>query len=329
MLRSFAIDAGALRALPTDQAGGMAPAAVWLDLVAPTPEEERVVEDALGIGIPTRAEAGGLQISDRLTVRDGVLYMSALVPTGADPARPLVPVTFVRTGERLITVRYSSVDSLDPFIARQTGREAALGGAGDLFAGLLEAIVDRIAERLEAVGTALGHLSRGIFHHQAALARRTGKHLPVHRRARRLQAIIEELGTQHEIAAMLRQCLQSLIRLAAFSNEHADDGLRRRLKAIETDLHSVADHNTALTAEMEFMLDATVGLIGIQQNKVIYILSIVGVVLTPPVLVASIYGMNFHNMPELGWRYGYGWGLGLMLVSAIGPYLIFKLRGWL
>ena len=75
------------------------------------------------------------------------------------------------------------------------------------------------------------------------------------------------------------------------------------------------------------MLDATVGLIDIQQNKVIYILSIVGVVLTPPVLVASIYGMNFHHMPELDWPYGYAWALGLMLVSAIGPYPVFKLRG--
>ena len=105
--------------------------------------------------------------------------------------------------------------------------------------------------------------------------------------------------------------------------------LRRRLRAIETDLQSVAEHNGRSTADMEFMLDATVGLIDIQQNKVIYILSIVGVVLTPPVLVASIYGMNFHHMPELDWPYGYAWALGLMLVSAVGPYLIFKLRGGL
>ena len=91
----------------------------------------------------------------------------------------------------------------------------------------------------------------------------------------------------------------------------------------------MAEHNAPLAADMEFMLDATVGLIDIQQNKVIYILSIVSVVLTPPVLVASIYGMNFHHMPELDWPYGYGWALGLMLLSAVGPYLVFKLRGWL
>lgn len=329
MLRCFTIELGALQALPERSPGGVPAEAVWIDMVVPTDEEERIVEQALGIGIPTRAEAGGLQVSDRLAARDGALYMSALLPAGADAMQSRIPVTFVRTGERLITVRYGNINSLDPFIARYSSGETHLGGAGDLFASLLENIVDRIAERLELVGTALDRLSHGIFHHPAALARRAGRRLPVGQRTKRLEAVIEDLGTQHEVNTTLRQCLQSLIRLAAFSNEHADDGLRRRLKAIEADLHSVAEHNSALTVDMEFMLDATVGLIDIQQNKVIYILSIVSVVLTPPVLIASIYGMNFHHMPELDWTYGYAWGVGLMLISAVGPYLVFKLRGWL
>ncbi len=329
MLRCFAIVAGGLRPLAIDPAGSVPQDAIWIDLVSPSRAEERAVEQALGVGIPTRAEAGGLQVSDRLAARDGALYMSASVPTGADPAHPLVPVTFVRTGERLVTVRYSSVTSLDPLIARYAGGEIQLSGAGDLLASLLEAIVDRIAERLEKVGAELQHLSHGIFHHPQALARRAGHRLSVGRRTRRLEAIMERLGTQHEVTAMLHQSLQSLIRLVGFWDEHADEGLRRRMKAIKADLHAVAEHNSGMVAQMEFMLDATVGLISIQQNKVIYILSLVSVVLTPPVLVASIYGMNFHNMPELDWSYGYAWGLGLMLVSAIGPFVVFKLRGWL
>jgi magnesium transporter len=329
VLRSFAIEAGALRPLASDDASGLPAGAVWLDLVGPTDAEERALEQALGIDIPTRREVSGIQTSDRLAVRGGTLYMSAFVPTGAPDAPTTVPVTFVRTDDRLITIRYTSVESLDDFIARFSGGEVGLGGAGDLFAALLETIVDRIAERLEKVGEALDKLSRAIFHHPSAVARRIGRHLPRRRRTHRLEAVIEDIGTQHEVGGKLRECLHSLIRLVAFSDEHADDGLRRRLKAIGADLHSVAEHNAYLAADMEFMLDATVGLIDIQQNKVIYILSIVSVVLTPPVLVASVYGMNFHDMPELDWPYGYGWALGLMLVSAVGPYLIFKLRGWL
>ena len=329
MLRSFAIDGGRLRLLALEPAQELPPEAGWVDMVDPTPEEGRLVEQALGLDIPTRAEAGGLQISDRLVSTEGALYTSAMVPAGPHGLPPTMPVTFVRAGDRLVTVRYSSVESLDPCIARYTRGEAVLGGAGDLFAALLENVVDRIAERLEQIGEALDHLSHGIFHRPAAVTRRAGRRLPLGKQTKRLEAVIEDLGTQHELTGKLRQSVQSLIRLAAFSHEHADDGLRRRLSAISADLHSVAEHTTALAADMEFMLDATVGLIDIQQNKVIYILSIVGVVLTPPVLVASIYGMNFRHMPELSWPYGYGWALGLMLLSAVGPFLVFKLRGWL
>jgi len=327
LLRSFAIEGGKLR--PLGEGQGVPAEAAWVDMVSPTPEEERLVERGLGLDIPTRAEAGGLQVSDRLVSTEGALYMSALVPAGPNGLVPTVPITFVRAGDRLVTVRYSDVETLDPFVARYARGEAPLAGAGDLFAGLLEIAVDRIAERLQQIGEALDHLSRGIFHRPATAAHRVGRQPPLGRRIRRLEAVIEDLGTQHELAGKLRESIQSLIRLTAFSREHAEDGLRRRLGAISTDLHSVGEHATALTADMEFMLDATVGLIDTQQNKVIYLLSIMGIVMTPPVLVASIYGMNFHDMPELSWTYGYPWALGLMLLSAVGPILVFKLRGWL
>lgn len=326
LLRSFAIEGGRLR--PLGQGQGMPPEAAWIDMVSPTPAEERLVETALGLDIPTRAEAGGLQVSDRLVSTEGALYMSALVP-GPSGMPPTVPITFVRTGDRLVTVRYSGVETLDLFIARYARGETSLAGASDLFAGLLEIAVDRIAERLQQIGEALDHLSRGIFHHPVNVEQRAGRPLPLGRRIHRLEAVIEDLGTQHELAGKLRECIQSLIRLTAFSREHSEDGLRHRLGAISTDLHSVAEHASALTADMEFILDATVGLIDTQQNKVIYLLSIMGIVMTPPVLIASIYGMNFHDMPELSWSFGYGWALGLMLLSAVGPFLLFKLRGWL
>jgi magnesium transporter len=330
VLRSYAIEAGALRPLGPPPASGLPPEVVWIDLVDPTPEEERALESVMGIEVPTRAEAGGLQASDRLVAGDGTLHMSALVAAGPHAGAALVPLTFVLAGERLVTVRYNAVEALDPFVARHGTGQGKLAGAGDLFAALLETIVDRIADRLEQVGEALDRLGRGVFHHPAAVARRAGRRrLPLGRRIGRLEAVIEDIGSEHDLAARLRQSLQSLIRLVAFCRVHADDGLRRRLKAVEVDLHSLAEHNAYLATDMEFMLDATVGLIDIQQNKVIYILSIVGVALTPPVLVASIYGMNFHHMPELDWPLGYLWGLGLMLVSAVGPFLFFKLRGWL
>lgn len=331
MLRLYAMGAGALRPLASDPAAGLPPEAVWIDLIAPTREEEQALERALGIDVPTREEAGGIQASDRLIAQNGALRMSALVPVGSHPGpAETAPITFVRTGERLVTVRYGPAEALSPFIERYAKGEIEAGDADGLLAALLELVVDRIADQLEQVGHRLDRLSRAVFHHGGAVARRSGaRRLSLGRDTGRLQEAIEDVGMEHARAAKLRECVQSLIRLVVFAREHGEDALRKRLKAVENDLHVAAEYNAFLAGNMEFMLDATVGLIDIQQNKVIYILSIVGVLLTPPVLVASVYGMNFHDMPELDWPLGYPWALGLMALSALGSYLFFKLRGWL
>ncbi|MEK0084219.1 CorA family divalent cation transporter [Benzoatithermus flavus] len=332
MLRLYAIGAGGLRPLAADLSQGLPREAAWIDLVTPTPEEESALERALGIAVPTREEAGGIQASDRLVARNGTLLMSALVPVGPhpDPA-DTIPITFVRTGERLVTVRYGRAEALDPFIERYASGEIEADDASGLLAALLEAIVDRVADQLEEVGHRLDRLGRAVFHRGGANARRQGtRRLPLGRNTDRLQEAIEDIGMEHARAAKLRECVQSLLRLAAFAGEHAQEvGLHKRLKAVETDLRAAAEYNAFLAGNMEFILDATVGLIDIQQNKAIYMLTIVSVLLTPPVLVASVYGMNFHDIPELGWHYGYAWALGLMALSALVSYLLFKRRGWL
>jgi magnesium transporter len=330
VLRSFTVENGRLQAVTVEGDGRLSEQAFWIDLIRPTIHEEHLVEKTLGISIPTREEAGGIQVSDRLFNAAGTLYMSAIVPAPPDHLPPTNPITFIRAGKRLLTVRYSPVEALDPFLHRVASEGVPLANADDLFAGLLETMVDRIAERQQTIGEALDRLSHGIFLAVPAATRGTRRRrLPQYRRAQRLEGVINDLGLQHASASRVRDCVQSLVRLTVFSRGHSAPALQHRLHAIETDLHSVADHNASLAVNMEFMLDATVGLIEMQQNKVIYLLSIVGVVLTPPVLVASIYGMNFHVMPELNWTWGYPMALGLMLLSAIGPFLIFKLRGWL
>jgi magnesium transporter len=332
VLHLYAIEAGTLRPIGNDPGSGLPEAAVWIDLVAPSSEEERVVERALGIDVPTRAEAGGIQASDRLVARNGTLRMSALVPLGSHP-EPVetVPLTFVRTGSRLVTVRYGLAEVLDPFVERHARGEIEAADADGLLAALLEMMIDRIADQLEQIGHRLDRLGRAVFRHGGAVPRhgQARRPLPLGRNTDRLQQAIEGIGMEHARAAKLRECVQSLLRLAVFAGEHGEEDLEKRLKAVETDLHAAAEYNAFLAGNMEFMLDATVGLIDIQQNKVIYLLTILGVLLTPPVLVASVYGMNFENMPELDWRLGYPWALGLMVLSALCSYLFLKLRGWL
>jgi len=330
LLRAFAVEAGALRQVEVASGAPLPPDAVWIDLSTPTPEEEQVVETALGIDIPTRDEASGLQVSDRLVVEGGAIYMSAFVLAVPGSVPPTVPLTFVCAGDRLVTVRYSKPESLDPFIAKlSSGQAGKLDGAGDVFASLLESIVDRIAERMEELGEHLHDVGRGIFRDPVDVAERAGRPLPLGRRIHRLEAVIKELGRQHQLSTTLRQSVHSMIRLVSFSDEHATDGMRQRLHAVVTDLKTLSDLNGHFEADLSFMLDSTVGLIDTLQNKVIYLLSILSIVLTPPVLIASVYGMNFHYMPELSWPWGYAYALTLMLASALGPFLFFKFKGWL
>ena len=104
---------------------------------------------------------------------------------------------------------------------------------------------------------------------------------------------------------------------------------KARTKVLYRDVVALTDQATFLSSKVNFLLDATLGLINLQQNQIIKIFSVAAVVFLPPTLVASIYGMNFQDMPELKWLFGYPWALGLMVVSAILPYLYFKQRRWL
>ena len=314
--------------LPPDDQDVLPDGFVWIDLVEPTEGEERLLEHALDLDVPTRDEASEIQTSSRLRNQGGTLYMSAILPYGRE-REPLqtLPVTFVRTRELLLTIRYGHPEAVSQFVQRAGSGEWQLRHADDVLAALLEVIVDRIADRLEFIGTDLKLIERSIFHR----AEKSGAHAPsIGRRIHALQVAVEQIGIHHMTSFGLRDCLQSLLRLLVFCRAHREEHVvAEKFHTIEQDLHAIADYDSDLNNSMDFMVNATVGLIDVQQNKVIYVLSIAGIVLTPPVLVASVYGMNFDHMPELHWPWGYGWALGLMVISACVPWLLFKLKRWL
>lgn len=330
MLRYFRSDGSLLHAMEPP-AGEILPAdALWIDLAEPTREEEQALEQALGVEVPTREDVTEIQTSSRLEQDDGTLFMTGIVPYGDNRQKlETLPLTFIRTGDRLVTVRYGYPESVDRFIRRAAEGRLRLDSADTVLAAILESIVDRIADRLEFIGGDLKRIEKLIFRRGTQNAA-VGRRLSLGRRIHELQNAIEILGAHHQVIFEIRGCLQSFVRLLGFRRSHHPDvPCAQRFAAIEEDLKAIADYDADLTNSMEFMLDATVGLIDVQQNKVIYILSIVGVVLTPPVVIASIYGMNFTHMPELGWPWGYPMALLLMLASAIAPFLFFKWKGWL
>lgn len=330
MLTLYSRD-GATVPAPAHGAAAKLPAeVVWIDLVRPDEAEVELVEYMTGLDMPSLAELSEIESSSRLRAEDGVLYLSAPLLHHADSDTPKsAPVGFVLSPDRLITIRF---ETLVPF----TTFEQGFGRAGaphatavDVFCGLVEAIVDRAADVLEGIAEELDRLSHRLF--RAQPIRRHGKHHPARNEAQ-LRNSLRLVGHSGDLVSKIRDGLLVLARIVPFvtSNGAAwiHPEVKPRLETVRQDIASLSDYDSHLVNKVQLMLDATLGLINIEQNNIIKVLTVVSVVGVPPTLVASMYGMNFKNMPELEWVWGYPYALTLILLSAVLPLLWFRRRGW-
>ncbi len=302
------------------------PEAVWYSLTDPTRDEDKFVEACLGIDIPTRREMQDIEPSARLYNEEGAEFMTitALVDTDTDqPAK--TPITFVLRNNQLVTVRYADPKPFRLFerlVSRPTGYQTG----ERVMVGLLESFIDRLAQLLETTGDEIDQISREVFGNKSSKPTR---------KTRDLQGLIERIGKKGDTLTLARESLVSITRLVTF-HQTSETGLpkevkelRQGMKNLQRDAAALSDHAAFLSDKITFLLDATLGLINLEQNQIIKIFSVAAVVFLPPTLVASIYGMNFHFMPELSWPFGYPFALGLMILSALLPYLFFKRSGWL
>jgi magnesium transporter len=299
--------------------------AVWIDLLNPTPEEEAKIERALKLDVPTREEQREIEASSRLYQEDGAHFMTATVIYQGDLLAPeTTQVTFILSGQRLVTLRYVDLRAFKLFVARCKRSEPNLANGTAVLTGLIDTIVDRLADIIEHIQAEVDALSRSIFEMRGGTVSRE----------RRFDVSLRAIGREGEITSLARESAHSLGRLLTFlthaTNERKEDKLlKARIRTAARDVQSLTDHVTFLSGKIVFLLDATLGMINIQQNDIIKIFSIAAVVFLPPTLVASIYGMNFDVMPELKWIFGYPLALVLMVLSAVLPYLYFKRKGWL
>jgi magnesium transporter len=303
--------------------------AVWIDLINPTREEDRYTETVIGAKVPTREEAEELELSGRLYHEDGAEFMTMTGVSQLETEQPTTtPFTFVLKGDTLVTIRYYEPKPFWVYATRaQKAGAVACTSSEDILLGLAEALIERMAEALEKVGRGLEQLSREVFRHKGAPGKTT--------RSQDFQKVIEQLGAKGDLLAMIRESLVSLNRMLAYhttTGKAASGGSKEAavwVRDMVQDVTALSDHASYLTNKTSFLLDATLGLINLEQNQIIKIFSIAAVVLLPPTLIASIYGMNFKNIPELEWIFGYPYALGLIVIAAVLPYLWFRRKGWL
>ena len=307
------------------EAGLRVDSAVWIDLFQPSRDEEMLAEKLIGTNVPTRAEMQEIEPSSRLYERDGVAFMTMAVLYGVNEGRPATdPISFILTERHLVTVRYTEPKPFVAFIHHVHAEHHLTDDPVTVLIRLLDAIIDRQADELENAGRELESISNRIFERRTRRERDPEDHY---------QALMLRIGEVQRLLSRARESSVSASRMLGFlgatERMREEKNHSRHLRSLIDDARALDDHSDFLAENLNFLLDASLGMIALEQNFVMKIFSVVAVVLMPPTLIAGIYGMNFHHMPELSWIGGYPWAIGLMLASAIGPYWFARRRGWL
>lgn len=294
--------------------------ALWIDLINPTSEEEELVEKHLGLSIPTREEMREIELSSRLYKENDALFMTATMIAQAESISPNQDsVTFVVTQKQLITIRYIAPQAFTLFISK-LDKVGPIDNPVSLLTELLDVTIDRIADILEIINHQLEHVSKNIFHYNESPSND-------------YRELLQHVGLNGELTSKIIESLLSFNRLISFFDQNSlvkmNEADHLHLHSLIKDISSLNEYSAFLTNKISFLLEATLGMVQIEQNRIIKIFSVAAVIFLPPTLIASIYGMNFHSMPELSWKYGYVYAFVLMLISSWLPYKYFKHRKWL
>ncbi|GDY12985.1 magnesium transport protein CorA [Planctomycetota bacterium] len=305
--------------------GAMCPLAVWIDILDITTMEEKLIETSLGIDLPTRAEMQEIEASSRLYRENGTVFMTATMLIKTETGMPeTTAVTFILSKERLITLRYDEPWSIKTFAIRAP--RSGCQSAEQICCALFETTVERLADLLEIVAHELEQISQKVFRRKSLTDEGTDVNL---------QKVLFNLGRCGNLLGKVRESLVDKQRAMTFCAQAAGDWMtadsKTRLTAAMRDATSLSDHATFTSGKVSFLLDATLGLINIEQNRIIKIFSIAAVIFLPPTLVASIYGQNYDLWPGGEWfkAYGFWFTLGLMIGTVALTMWYFKRQRWM
>lgn len=296
-------------------------AAIWIDLESPD-AAETLRAAALGVEVPTLADMEEIELSARLYREGDLTFLTAVLPGRSETDAPVAgPVTFIIGPARLVTVRHHRPRPFQTYPERAARVGVGCADPDRLFLSLVDEIVGRLADLLEGSGKVLDQLAARVYREGEAAD------------AAALHAALQSIGRESETIGRVRLSLLTLDRALSFYSlgqaRKGAEGLRPTVRTLARDIAALEVHADFLSSRVSMATEATLGMINLHQNQTIKTVSVVAAVFLPPTLIASVYGMNFTQIPELSWPLGYPVALGLMLASAVGTYLFFKWRRWL
>ncbi|MEX2963048.1 magnesium/cobalt transporter CorA [Microbulbifer sp. TYP-18] len=317
MLRLFDISRGRVSERPVARpavSGDLAEAA-WIDLQEPEPQERELLEQLLRTELPESEDVQEIEATARYFIDNVGVHIHSLFLYQSEGRHNTTTVAFILQPQRLITVREGELADFRLLRMRARRGQVEARSAQELTVGVFEQKLENLADALEDIHLKLGDVS----------------HLVLEDNDAELQEAIDLLAKLEDSNGKVQLCLLDTRRSIIFLQRHIhiDTELQQNFADITRDIDTLMSHTGFLFNKINFLMDSTQGFISIQQNQIIKIFSIAAVVFLPPTMVASIYGMNFEHMPELGWPGGYPLGLTLMLLAGIAPYAYFKKKGWL
>ena len=290
---------------------------IWIDLLQPTKAQRHLIGEHFGLELPDPQELTDLEASARFYVEQDEIHIHSDFLLDRDGVSRSVPVAFVLRGDILFSVRDEELPVFRLQRLRARSQPGFVSDSRDMLLDLYGAEAEYSADSLENIYNELEAVSKKVLSHNMS--------------DEEAARILVDIAEQEDLNGRIRRNILDTQRAVSFL-------LRRKLltttqledaQQILRDIESLNSHTAFLFGKINFLMDATVGFININQNKVIKIFSVASVALLPPTLIASIYGMNFENMPELKWAVGYPFALGLMVTSVLLPYLFFRRKGWL
>ncbi len=289
--------------------------AVWIDLVNPTAEEMSTVETFSGISLPDIQETEELEASSHYEVYPVGFQINCLFLNKIEGIFSNINVAFISNAKCLISICSREIPAIRLLQKQWKKFARSKSDPVSTIIALLEIKIDRLADLSEDAYLSIEKISHQIFERDNT----------------DLEMTIDDLSVQDDLNGKIRLCLMDgqrdlnvLLRKGLLSKDNVDNA-----NDMLEDIKTLLTHNTFLSERIDFLLNAALGFINIEQNKIIKIFSIAAVVLMPPTVIASIFGMNFHFMPELSWPWGYPLSLVLMVLAGISPYVYFKRKGWL
>jgi len=287
---------------------------IWIDMISPSIEEIKTVESIFNIKFPTKQESEEIELSSRYWEEDNRIEINSYFLINADNAAFNETVSFILQDDLLISIRYKNLESFNTFIRKLLNSPKEFKNGYSVFCEIIDIRIDADADIIENLSKEIAKIRKHVFTDYANDD----------------EEILEKISSFEDLNMKIRENLtdkQRILSTLLKSSKYSDD--KNIIPIMLKDIKSLIEYTNFNFERLDYLQNIFIGVLSIEQNKVIKIFTIVNVVFLPPTLIASVYGMNFDILPELHWEYGYLFSVGLMILSSVTPILIFKKKGWI